>query len=510
MKFLSKNIVMSSLIISVFTIFIKILGLIKQTTIASICGATIETDAFYISTGIIGQLAIAFFSAISISLLTMYVEKKINYGKEKSNEIINASLHVFIPLATIISLIFFSFSKNIAIMIAPNYPDENIGILSNYIKIMSVSFIPWCYYLIINVILEADKEFIPGRCQGLFQNLFLILATVFLYKSFGVKILVYSFLFSGIIECVLVTWCARDRFTFSLKSTNCRNEIKKLIIISIPLIIGNAVYEINDIVDKKISTNLGEGYASLLTYGSTINEIVSGIVVSAVSVVLFSNFTNWIAKKEIHKVEIGLKNTINILNMLIVPIMSMCIVCSDEITWLFYGRGNLDGNSLKNIRFVLIGYAVGFIFQAIRANLIKVYYAFKNTKTPMINGIVCVMINILLSFTLSKFIGTMGISLATSISMLLATIILLSKIKRYLPDFNVKDNIIELTKMLAIGVISSILVYIFKYYIEINQFASLIIEGAICLITYIFMLYIFKIKVFCESIRTIYKKRIRD
>lgn len=39
---------------------------------------------------------------------------------------------------------------------------------------------------------------------------------------------------------------------------------------------------------------------------------------------------------------------------------------------------------------VVIGYAIGFVFQAARSNLVKVYYAFQDSKTPMINGMLAI------------------------------------------------------------------------------------------------------------------------
>ena len=50
------------------------------------------TDSFYISTGVLFQLAFAMFSAISVSLLSMYSKKEIQEGKEKANELINSVL----------------------------------------------------------------------------------------------------------------------------------------------------------------------------------------------------------------------------------------------------------------------------------------------------------------------------------------------------------------------------------------------------------------------------------
>lgn len=492
MKKIKNNIFISSLSVTIITVFIKFLGLLKQSTIASICGATNETDAFYVATGVIGHLTIAFFSAISVSLLSMYVDKKKKEGNVGANSLINASLHLFIPVSMLISLLFFTFSPLIAKFLAPSYIGEQFATLVYYVKIVSLAFIPWCYYLIINVILESEKSFLPGRCQGLFQNLLLIIAATFFYKIYGAVALVYAFLFSGILESILITICARKKFKFSFKATKCKDEIKKLITLSIPLIIGNAVYEINDIVDKQISTSLGSGYASILTYGATINEIVTGVIVSSVAVVLFANFASWVANNEINKVENGLKQAIEILTMLIVPIMIMCLLAGDHITWLFYGRGSLNSNELLSIYWVLTGYAAGFIFQAARSVLSRVLYAFQDTKTPMCNGIISIVINIILSLILSKIIGVMGISLATSISAFISTFLLFLGVKKCLPNFKITCLAKQLLKLFLSGIITSVVVLALHEFINLNVLFKFIIEGFSCIIIYCIFLFLVK------------------
>lgn len=486
------NIVKSTIFVGVFTFLIKFLGLIKQSVIASYCGATIETDAFFIATGILVSLCIVIFSAISISLLTIHTNALVSEGREKSNDLINGTLRVFIPISVVIALFFFCGAPIAAKVFAPTYDGEELKLLIYYIRIMSCSFVIWCYYLIINVILETDKKFIPGRGQALFQNVFLILGAIFLYKRYGMRILVYGFLLSGIAECILVTWCARKELKFVFYKINVKSETKELVKIAFPLIIGSAIYEINDIVDKQISTWLGQGNVSYLTYGGTINEIVTGVVVASVSTVLFSHFATWIAVGDIENVAINLKRVLDYLTIIILPIMVVCIFAGDQVVSILYGRGNFGDDDIRLTYGVVIGYAVGFIFQAARANLIKVYYAFKDTKRPMINGAISVTINILLSIILSRFFGALGIAVATSIAMIIVTVLLFKDIKRYLPTFSLKNSVIECGKGLFASFIVSIILVLLRTFIHTNLYIEFIFECCVVIIVYFLLLLLFK------------------
>lgn len=488
MKKFKKNIFISSLSVTGITILIKFLGLLKQTIIASKCGATIETDAFYISTGVIGQLCIAIFSAISITLLTLYAEKKEEKDENEAIKLINSVLRLFLPIAIALSTLTFLLAPIISKLLAPSYNAYELSILTHYIKIVSFAFIPWCYYLIINVILESEKTFIPGRCQGLFQNLFLIIAAFLLFKKYGMIALTYAFLFSGIAESILITFCARKKLRIYFCKLSFKKELSKLLIVSLPLILGNAVYEINDIVDKQIATSIGTGFASILTYGATLNEMISGVIVSSVSIVLFSNFTTWIAKKDYYRVENCLKKALYILILFIIPITIIFTFSGSNIVKIFYGNGSLSSSELKNIYYVLIGYSVGFVFQTIRAVMIKVLYAFQDTKASMINGIISICTNILFSIILARIFGIIGVSLSTSIAMVIASFLLYRSVKKHLPKFsfkNMKKEFIAIILSGMISILTTIIIHQTHFYNNaFNYLFKLIFDCFIILFTY--------------------------
>ena len=258
---------------------------------------------------------------------------------------------------------------------------------------------------------------------------------------------------AGFIQCIQISWNARNCFKFKMKTSDETESIKMLISLAGPLLVGNAIYEINDIVDKQISSGLGHGGVSVLSYGASINEIV--IIDSYISFNRsFSHYATWIAEGKIEKVGKNLQQSLECLLVIIMPIMVMCFVAGDLIVGVLYGRGSFSADAISRTNGVVIGYAAGFFFQAARATIVKVYYAFQDTKTSMINGAISVGVNVVLSFTLSKFLGVSGIALATSISMFAVTMLLLPGVKKYTPSFSLKSSITDGLKiLLASGIV---------------------------------------------------------
>ncbi len=502
---LKNSIVKSTMQVTIIVFIIKVLGVLKQSVMASVCGATKETDAYFIATGVIIALCSAVFSSISISFLSIHTERLITRGRDEANNLVNAVLRVFIPISVVIALVFICFSYQIAQVLAPSYDASEINILSKYIRLMSIMFVFSCYYLIINVVLETNKSFLPGKGQNLFQNLFIIIATLFLYRYYGILSLIYAVIFSGFIQCIQITWNARDLFKVKKNLYPEKQTIKKLISISLPLIIGNAIYEINDIVDKRIASGLAEGSISTLSFGASINEIVTTLIISSLSTVLFAHFSSWVTEEKYEKIGNSLIKSLEVLLVIIMPIMIMCFICSDCIVDILYGHGGFGRAEVLRTSGVVIGYAVGFFFQATRANIVKVYYAFQDTTRPMVNGAISISINICLSFILSKYLGVSGIAFATSIAMIISTFLLLPRIYKYLPNFSLKLISKEFLKVIVVSLIVGTIGIIIRSNLEMNSIITLFLVGSIVVGMYLLLLILFKV----NCVKEIFKKVIK-
>ena len=489
-----KGIIGSTLQLTVAVLFIKVLGLAKKSIIAAVCGATAETDAFFIASEVIAALCTVFFSSISISLLSMHTNRLLKEGRDASNNLINAVLRTFIPIAFVITIIFASFSDEISRILAPSYEGAQLQDLSSYIRIIAIVFVFSCYYQIINVVLETDKRFLPEKGQAFFQNLFIIVSALLFYPKMGISALLWAFVLAGFVQCIQITWNARNCFKFKLKTSDEIASIKMLISLAGPLIVGNAIYEINDIVDKQISSGLGHGGVSVLSYGASINEIVTSLIVTSLSTVLFSHYATWIAEGKIEKVGNNLQQSLEYLLVIIMPIMVMCFVAGDLIVGVLYGRGSFSTDAISRTNGVVIGYSAGFFFQAARATIVKVYYAFQDTKTPMINGAISVAVNVVLSFTLSKFMGVTGIALATSISMLVVTALLLPGVKKYTPSFSMKSSIPDGLKILSVSGIVWLTAALIKTTLQGDIYLQFLIMGTYIVLTYAALIMLLRVK----------------
>lgn len=92
---------------------------------------------------------------------------------------------------------------------------------------------------------------------------------------------------------------------------------------------------------------------------------------------------------------------------------------------VLFERKAFDAAATQMTAYAVVFYAVGLPFLSLNNLLKRGFWSLQDTKTPMIVGIVTVCSNIALNFVFVRFMAHGGLALATSLSVLIGTIVLL-------------------------------------------------------------------------------------
>ena len=135
----------------------------------------------------------------------------------------------------------------------------------------------------------------------------------------------------------------------------------------------------------------------------------------------------------------------------------------------------------------------------------------QNSKTPMINSVIAVGLNIVLNLVLIRNWGYIGLAIATTISISISAILFsysLSSINHYI---SFKKNIINSLTILCIALLMGGIVYYLHNLLisnDVYQFTALIIAIVVGFIVYFAVIYAFNISSMRDSIDTYIKRFI--
>ena len=267
-----------------------------------------------------------------------------------------------------------------------------------------------------------------------------------------------------------------------------------------PVLIGVAVNQINTMVDRTLASTLVEGSISALNYANKLNGFVMALFITSVGAVIYPMLSKLSSEDNKEKFISSVVQSINSVILLVIPISIGAIVLATPIVKLLFQRGEFDARATSMTAIALIMYSIGMVAFGLRDIIGKVFYALKDTKTPMINGAIAMIMNIVLNIILVKYLQLAGLALATSISAIVCIFLLFGSLKKKIGYFG-QDKIIKTTiKSIVAAVVMGIVTY-FVYNIVsnllglgfANEAVSLAISVGVGAITYGILVVVLKV-----------------
>lgn len=485
------SIAKSTAILTMLTVIIKAVGFIKQTVISYYFGASSAMDSYLVITDFVSEIGVMFFSSIAITMISIYDEEREN--EIRKSELISNAFSGLLIFSTVLVIILGIFAKPILRILAPGFDMKALDDLVIKLQLVSILLINICISNICIAILNAEKRFGIAKSIGLIQSGCIIFACVFFKKIIGIKALYYGFAAYYIIENLFLIVNVKRHLSFRLSNPFCDTRIKKLVRLSVPVFIGNAIVQINAMIDKSIASNLETGSVSGMSYGHFIFSTIHSILIASVTTVLYSYFSNYVVEKNEEAIVQKTKNSVLLLIALLVPICLSCCINSMDIVRLIYGRGIFDENAIRITSAAFMGYAFGVVVIAIRDVYIQVLYAYQQTRVAMTNGMAGVAVNILLSILLSKYVGVFGIAMADSVAYTILAIMSFRSAYKVLPK--IRESITKHdVQIIVVSFIIALTCGISMRNIMINShyFIRLVVDCAIIFIAYYLIMLLFK------------------
>jgi len=225
----------------------------------------------------------------------------------------------------------------------------------------------------------------------------------------------------------LVILLASKRYGF-LKRFDVRHmdwpAILQFVALLMPVVLAGGVGTLNVMVDRWVASHLPEGAIAALSFSNRIWTIPITLLAGPIATATFPAFSAMaVDGSALHVMDDKVRRTVAFIAYIVIPSSVGIVVLAAPITRLLFQRGAFDANATAITASCVQMYALGLVFQAVLPILGKVFYAFKNTVTPLLIGLGIVGANMAGNIILSRYLGAAGIALATSITVTLGTII---------------------------------------------------------------------------------------
>lgn len=502
----------STIVIIIFTLGSKFLGFLREVLIAAKFGSGMGTDTFFIALSATGLLSGFLTNAISTTFIPVISEVESKEGKKGKLEHTNNMINVVVLVSLMLVIIALIGTPLIIKTLASGFKGEQFDLA---VKLTRVGLPMLLFSGIIGVMtgyLQSEERFNATAIIGIPFNFVYIFFLLFLSSRFGIKglmiagvLAVFSQLLVQIPETKLSGF--KYKFVFDLKD----KYIRKVLYLSLPVLIGVAINDLNAVVDKTLASSLAAGSISALNYANKLNALILGVFISAITTVIFP-----ILSKEANNDNIlGVKKTmgygVNFILLITIPATVGLIVLAKPIVEIAFQRGEFDATATLMTSQALIFYSLGLVAMALRLLITRVYYSLQDTKTPMINGAISVGFNIFLNLILVQYMGHAGLAFATSIATTIATILMFYGLKKKIGSLGTLSYIKCGLKAGLASAIMGIVAYVVYHGLygilgasKLYNLISLLVAVGLAVIVYGVLCYLFGI----EEVRDIVDKVI--
>lgn len=436
----------------------KILGFGREVVLGSIYGATLYSDIYLTAVNIPTVLFSSIGTAISTTFIPLYYENKNIGGKNEALKFTNNVLNMVILAGMLLVILSIIFTEPLVKIFAMGFEGEKLKLTVDFTRIMLFGGLVTILSNIIAAYMQINENFIIPGLIGLPFNIIIIISII-ASKKYSIYIIAVGTLLAMISQLLFqIPFALHKGYRYKTVLNIKDKYIKKMIWLIAPVFIGIGVNQINVLVDRTLASTLVEGSISALNYANRLNGFVMGLFITSIGAVVYPMLSKLSSDNNIDKFNESIIKSINIVVLFIVPISVGAIVLSKPIIQILFERGAFDSRATNMTAIALIFYSIGMVAFGLRDILGKIFYSLQDTKTPMINGIISVCLNIVLNLILVKVMSYAGLALATSISSIVCIFLLFISLKKKIKDFK-QNKIISVTlKSLISAIIMGIVV----------------------------------------------------
>ncbi|WP_027309104.1 murein biosynthesis integral membrane protein MurJ [Caloramator sp. ALD01] len=517
----TNNIKKTTILLMIINLISRILGFIKEMTIAKVFGRNSVTDAFFAAFTIPDVMYdLLVVGALSSGFMPVFNQHLAKDDEEGAWKAANTFITVALIFIVIFNILYYAFAKYLIPLVAiGNAKDPATYALTvklTRFMTVSVSFAV-CAGLSMGV-LNSYKIFTAPALGPVMYNVGIILGAIILGGKFGIFGLAAGVIFGAFLNFgVQIPNFIKVGKRFRLELNTQNESYKRMIRLMGPAILGLAITRINLVVNQNIASILDQGSITGLRYAQRIMMLPVGIFGASVSTAVFPILNAHIARKEYDEYKAVISQGLRTLIFITIPASVGLMVLNKPIVRLLFKTGKFTEQDVLVTAFALVFYAIGILGQCAIPVLIRSFYSMQDTKTPVKIGAGIVLFNITLNLLFVKFssLAIGGIALSNSLAAVLQMIVLYRILGKKVNGLKTREVLVSLSKSIISSVAMGIVVYLTSFGIDkvlgnASKLAQLINVGVsigLGVIVYVACAYLLKMEELQDAVKMIKKRR---
>ena len=443
----------ATVLLMIVTIVSKILGLFRDSVLASAYGtgkyAAVYSTANSISTILFAVIG----TALATSLIPLYNKLASEDSTERAMGFLNSVVNLVVIVCLSIAGLGIIFAGPLVKVFAPGYQGDVYTLCVQYTRILLPSIVFVGLANIFTSYLQIKKRYVIPGFIGMPYSIIIIVSIYLSLKTSPMVLVIGTLIAISAKALFQLPFVYKEGYRYRPKINLKDPVMKDMMILILPVVIGVGANQINSIVDKSLASLLGTEVVASFSYAIKLYEFVQALFITSILAVIYPRLSSMIVSDRMDSFLNSLKKTMNVIIVALVPIIVGCIVLSRQIVEVLFQRNAFTSKDTTMTASILWIYVIGILAFALRDVLTRGFYSMEDSKTPRINSIISIVFNISLNLILVKPLGYKGLAIATAVSAYIGLLLFNRSMRKKIEGYSSRDNYIVFVKSLFAALI---------------------------------------------------------
>jgi putative peptidoglycan lipid II flippase len=449
----------SAALVAGLTAASQALGFVRDAVIAAVFGTSASLDAYLVAQGLMNLVLGLIAGAMARAVVPPVARAVEAEDPERVHRGVRTALTVAIVVLVVGSVIAYVFAARVVDVLAPGFPEQTAAKAVELTRVVLLATVLIAATNLLAGVAQAHGRFFWGAVQGIPFNVTMIGFAAVLGPRVGVLALAIGFVVGSALRLLaqlppVIAIRLRLRPAWSLRDETFR-EIVRLVP---PLLVGSALLNVNTLVDRAVGSGEAPGTIAALNYGWRLLDLAEALLVAAAVTALYPAFSALALPGRRARMGVVVASSLGTLVALLAPVAVVLAVVPDAAVVVIFGRGNFDAAAVRMTALAVGAFAVAVVAVAARELVARAFYSLGDTRTPVLVAVLGMCINVAGDLTLGRRYGVTGLAASTSLSVVVAAVLLgylLSRRHRALAGRDAAARLARITGAAAVGLVAA-------------------------------------------------------
>ncbi len=434
----STGVMRAATIIAAGNVASRVLGLVRESTIAYLFGATANVSAFRVAATLVQQLYDFLVGGMaSGALVPVFSDYASREDRDELWRVTSIVVNVLAIVLGLAVLVLELFAPQLVWFYGAGYDPAMRETTVEMIRLA----VPAVFFLglsgIVSGLLYTLKRFTNPAFTTAAFNAGIVVVACALSPILGIRSLVLGIVAGSALQVLLQLPALRD-MRYRLAADWHHPALRNILRLYLPVIGGLAIAQVGVAIDRYLVSFTGEQSLAWMTNATVLVQFPLGLVATAVSFAILPELSRQksatpntvVADVTTRSVisdefEATLTFGIKLVLLLIIPAAVGLFVLAQPIVSLLFEHGAFTPNDTLWTATALRFYLIGLPFAALDQPLVFAFYSRKNTLTPNLVAFAGVGIYVVVASALLRIFGMVGLVLANSAQLMGHALIML-------------------------------------------------------------------------------------